>query len=407
MNINTKKEWNKMENKEEFSKELVDASKLGLNQDRLNHLKQAIEKDIGKGTYDGGVFIVARHGRIAMHEAVGRTDMENDRKAEVEDVFFIMSITKQLTTTKVLMDVEHGKFTLTTPICEIIPEFGIKGKKRVTVGHLLTHTSGLNTEIPFGLSVRKLANIEAVVAAVSNERLLTLPGKMVSYNAIAAFSLLGVMVQRLDDKNRPFRQILKEDLFVPLGMKDTALGLPDEFKSRLVPVKVRDETPGLFEPLLLESMNALAREDTELPAGGAISTALDIFRFSEMLRRGGSLNNARILSPYTIKLATTIHTGDLTNNLFDYCREMYGWPIFPANLGLSFFIRGEGIFPTVQGLTTSPGTYAGLGAGSTMFWVDPERDLTFVFLSAGLLEEGHNVIRLQRLSDMVVASLMD
>jgi CubicO group peptidase (beta-lactamase class C family) len=396
-----------MENKEEFSKELVDASKLGLNQDRLNHLKQTIEKDIGKGTYDGAVYIVARHGKIAMHEAVGKTDMENDRKAEVDDVFFIMSITKQLTTTKVLMDVEQGKLTLTTPICEIIPEFGIKGKKRVTVGHLLTHTSGLNTEIPFGLSVRKLANIEAVVAAVSNERLLTLPGKMVSYNAVAAFSLLGVMVQRLDDKNRPFRQILKEDLFMPLGMKDTALGLPDEFKSRLVPVKVRDETPGLFEPLLLESMNALAREDTELPAGGAISTALDIFRFSEMLRRGGSLNNARILSPNTIKLATTIHTGDLTNHLFDYCREMYGWPIFPANLGLSFFIRGEGIFPAIQGLTTSPGTYAGLGAGSTMFWVDPERDLTFVFLSAGLLEEGHNVMRLQRLSDMVVASLMD
>ena len=83
------------------------------------------------------------------------------------------------------------------------------------------------------------------------------------------------------------------------------------------------------------------------------------------------------------------------------------WPDFPANLGLSFFIRGEGIFPSPQGLTTSPQTYAGLGAGSTMFWVDPQKDLTFVFLSAGLMEEGHNIMRLQRLSDMVVASLMD
>jgi CubicO group peptidase (beta-lactamase class C family) len=396
-----------MDNKEIFSAELVDASKVGLSQDRLNRLKRAIEKDIGGGMYDGAVFIVARHGRIAMHEAVGKTDKQNDREAKIDDIFFIMSITKQLTTTRVLMDVEEGKYSLTTPVSEIIPEFAIKGKQRVTLGHLLTHTSGLNTEIPFGLSVRKLANIEAVVAAVCNERLLTLPGKMVSYNAIPAFSLLGAMVQRLDEKNRPFRQILKEDIFEPLGMTDTALGLPDEFKSRIVPVKVRDETPGLFEPVLLESMNALAKEDTELPAGGAISTVLDIFRFSEMYRRGGIIDGVQILSPNMVQLATTIHTGDMINHLFDYCREMYDWPEFPANLGLSFFIRGEGIYPTFLGQATSPSTYAGLGAGSTMFWVDPERDLTFVFLSAGLLEEGHNLIRLQRLSDMVVASLMD
>ncbi|MFX1337789.1 MAG: serine hydrolase domain-containing protein [Promethearchaeota archaeon] len=394
-----------MLNNEEFSEEIVEASKIGLNHDRLSRLKNAIEKDIVKGTYDGAVFIVARHGKIAMHEAVGKTDMKNDRKAHIDDIFFIMSITKQLTTTRVLMDIEQGKFMLTTPVCEIIPEFSIKGKQRVTIGNLLTHTSGLNTEIPFGLSVRKLADIEAVVAAVSNERLLTLPGKMVSYNAIPAFSLLGGIVQRLDENNRPFRQILKDDLFIPLGMKETALGLPDEFKSRIVPVKVRDQTPGLFDPILLESMNALAKEDTELPAGGAVSTVLDVFRFSEMYRRGGTLNGIQILSPNTIKLATTIHTGDLINHLFDYCREMYGWPEFPANLGLSFFIRGKGIFPTFLGQTTSPETYAGLGAGSTMFWIDPVRDLTFVFLSAGLLEEGHNLMRLQRLSDMVVASL--
>ncbi len=391
----------------DFSAKIVEAQEVGLYPDRLNLLKQAIEKDTEKGTYDGAVFIVAREGKIAMHEAVGKTDLANNRQAKLDDVFFIMSITKQLTTTKVLMDFEQGKFQLTTPICEIIPEFGIKGKQRVTVYHILTHTSGLNTELPFGLPVDQVGNIETVVAAICNERLFALPDILVSYNAIAAFSLLGAIVQRLDEKNRPFRQILKEDLFDPLSMKDTALGLPDRLKSRIVPVKVRDETPGLFEPLLLESLNILATEETELPSGGAVSTALDIFRFSEMLRRGGTFNGARILSAETIELATTIHTGNMPNHLFDYCREMYGWPVYPANLGLSFFIRGYGIFPTPQGLTTSPGTYAGLGAGSTTFWVDPERDLSFVFLSAGLLEEGHNIMRLQRLSDMVVAALID
>jgi CubicO group peptidase (beta-lactamase class C family) len=396
-----------MDNGEDFSSEVVPAQKVGLDPERLNRLKRTIERDTEEGIYDGAAFIVARHGKIAMYEAVGKTDLEKNRQAKVDDVFFIMSITKQLTTTKVLMDIEQGKFTLNTPICEVIPEFGIKGKQKVTIGHILTHTSGLNTELPFGLPIDQVGNIEAVTAAMSNERLLVLPGRMVSYNAIAAFSLLGAIVQRLDERRRPFRQILREDVFEPLGMKDTALGLPERLKSRIVPVKVRDKTPGLFDPLLLESLNFLATEETELPAGGAVSTVLDIFRFSEMLRRGGTLNRVRLLSPDMVKYATTIHTGDLPNHLFDYCREMYGWPVFPANLGLSFFIRGEGIFPTPLGLTTSPATFGGLGAGSTVFWVDPSRDLTYVFLSAGLLEEGHSIMRHQRLSDMVVAAVMD
>jgi CubicO group peptidase (beta-lactamase class C family) len=335
-----------MDNGEDFSSEVVLAQKVGLDPERLNRLKRTIERDTEEGIYDGAAFIVARHGKIAMYEAVGKTDLEKNRQAKVDDVFFIMSITKQLTTTKVLMDIEQGKFTLNTPICEVIPEFGIKGKQKVTIGHILTHTSGLNTELPFGLPIDQVGNIEAVTAAMSNERLLVLPGRMVSYNAIAAFSLLGAIVQRLDERRRPFRQILREDVFEPLGMKDTALGLPERLKSRIVPVKVRDKTPGLFDPLLLESLNFLATEETELPAGGAVSTVLDIFRFSEMLRRGGTLNRVRLLSPDMVKYATTIHTGDLPNHLFDYCREMYGWPVFPANLGLSFFIRGEGIFPT-------------------------------------------------------------
>jgi CubicO group peptidase (beta-lactamase class C family) len=74
---------------------------------------------------------------------------------------------------------------------------------------------------------------------------------------------------------------------------------------------------------------------------------------------------------------------------------------------LGFFLRGEGEFPMPMGLTTSPGTFAGLGAGSTIFWVDPERDLTFVCFTAGLLEEGPSFLRFQRLSDLVVAAVVD
>jgi CubicO group peptidase (beta-lactamase class C family) len=372
----------------------------------LLKLKRVIEEDTAKGLYDGAAFLVAREGTVVMHEAVGHSDLASGRKAKMDDVFFIMSITKQLTAVRVLMAIEEGKFTLTTPVKDVIPEFGIKGKQNITVAHILTHTSGLNSEIPFTLPIDRLGSIEDVAAALSNERLLFMPGTIVNYNPVTAHAIVAAMVQRRDEKRRPFRAILAEDLFAPLGMQETALGLPERLKKRIVPVVVRDTTPGLFDPLLIEGMNYIVAEDTELPSGGAVSTVHDVFLFAEMLRRGGQLNGTRVLSPETVELATTNQTGALPNHLMSYMREMYGWPEIPAYLGLTFFVRGKGLFPTPLGLNTSPRTFGGLGAGSTVFWVDPERALTYVFLSAGLMEDGHSIMRHQRLSDMVVASVV-
>jgi len=385
--------------------DLSDAGKHGFDPDRLLKLKQAIEADTSQAVYDGAEVLVARGGSIVMHEAIGHTNLAENRKAAISDTYFIMSLTKQMTVARVLMDIENGKFELTTPVAEIIPEFGIKGKQNITVWHILTHTSGINTEVPFTLPLDKIADIETVTAALSNERLLYLPGSIVTYNAITAHAVVSVMVQRLDEKKRPFRRIMAEDIFEPLGMKQTALGLPEHLKERLVPIVMRDKTPGLFDAEVIESLNFLITEASELPAGGAVSTANDVFLFAEMLRRGGELNGHRILSPASIRAATTNQTGEMTNHLMDYMREMYGWPSFPAYLGLSFFLRGDGIFPSPFGLQTSPGTYGGLGAGSTIFWVDPERDLIFVCLSAGLMEEGKSFLRFQRLSDLVVSAL--
>jgi len=386
---------------------LAHSKELGFDPDALHRLVRSMEEDITREIYDGAVFIVALHGEIAIHKAIGHTDLANKRTAGKDDVFHLMSITKQLTTAIVLAAIDRGDFSLTTKISEVIPDFGVKGKQNVTVGHLLTQTSGLNTELPFLVPLDQVANIHGLVTAVCNERLHHLPGKMVSYNATTAHAVLAEMVCRLDETKRPFRQILDDDLFKPLGMKDTSLVLRPDLAERRVPIVARYATPGLFEPAMLESSNYLFTEETEFPAGGAIGTVSDIFRFTEMLRRGGELDGNRILSPSIVKTALTNQTGTLPNDIFDYAREMRGWPEWPAYIGLSFFLRGEGIFPTPMGITTSPGTFSGQGTGSTIFWVDPERDLTFVCFTAGVIEDGDNILRFQKLSDMVVASVVE
>lgn len=250
-------------------------------------------------------------------------------------------------------------------------------------------------------------DIRELVKAASAERIFRRPGRVVSYNAMTAQAVLAEMVCRLDAKERRFPQLLREEVFEPLGMGDTSLVLRADLKSRRVPIVARYTREGLFDPKMLESMNMMFTDKAEFPAGGAIGTASDLFRFTEMLRRGGELDGVRLLSKSILAQALTNQTGALPNDIFDYAREMRGWPDFPAHIGLTFFLRGEGLFPTPMGHLTSPGTYSGQGAGSTLFWVDPIRDLTFICLSAGVLEDSDSILRFQRLSDLVVSAVRD
>ena len=379
---------------------------LGLDPAKLDRLSAAVRRDIDEERYDGAALVVGRGGAVAMQEALGFADRATRRKARADDVFCIFSVTKQLTAATVLARFERGELRPTTPVADIIPEFGVKGKQRVTVAHLLTHTGGMSAGLP-PIPMDQIGNLEAAVAAICDQGVESIPGKEVSYSPITAHSVLGEIVRRVDGGKRRFRDILAAEVLEPLGMKDTWLGLRRDLAQRRVPVVVRDRSPGLFPAELLEAFNDLITEEAEIPGAGAISTAGDIFRFAEALRRGGELDGARILSPAMLGLATTNHTGLMPNNLWNYAREMRGWDEFPAFLGLGFFLRGSGIFPMYFGTMASPRTFGGVGAGSTMFWVDPERDLTFVCLTAGLLEETRNIDRFQRLSDLLFAAVVD
>jgi CubicO group peptidase (beta-lactamase class C family) len=379
---------------------------VGLDPNRLGRLTSAIKDDIARAKYDGAVFIVARGGKIAMHEALGFTERKTGRVARTDDVFLIFSVTKALTAAAVLMRVDRGDLSLTTRVADVIPEFGCKGKHRVTIAQLMSHTAGMSAGLP-PVAMELLGNQEAMVAAICQMGIEAVPGERVSYSPIVAHSILAEVVRRVDGGKRRFRDILADDVFKPLGMKDTALGLRKDLAPRRVSVVVRDRSEGMFPPEMLEAFETIITEESEIPAAGAFSTTSDLFLFAEALRVDGEPEGARILSPAIIRMATTNHTGTRRNGLWDYALEMRGWDEFPAFLGLTFFLRGVGVFPHWFGNLNSPRTFGAVGAGSTLFWVDPERDLTFVCLTAGLLEESRSVDRFQRLSDLVSSAVTD
>lgn len=381
-----------------------DPGEVGIDPARLRRLPAAVARDVQAGRYDGAVIAVSRRGRLVLHEAIGYAHRESARAARTDDWFAILSLTKALTNVLVLSRFERGDLQLTTPVVEILPEFGMLGKQRITIAQLLGHMGGLG-----GMPVAPpevWPNLEAAVAFVCASPPQGRPGTAVSYSGLSAHAILGEVLRRLDGAKRPYRQIMHEDLFQPLGMRDAWLGRRADREARRVPIVVRDRRPGLLPAPMLEAHNELLHEGSEMPGVGVFSTAHDFHRFAEMLRRGGELDGQRILSPLTVDLATTNFTGEKVNDLWTVAREDRGWPDFPAFLSPGFSLRGTGIFPHPFGTLASPRTFGQIGAGSTLFWVDPARELTFVALTAGLMEESYSVERWQRLSDIALSSIV-
>lgn len=382
------------------------AASAGFDPGRAAHFLDAIQQDIDRDTIDGAVVMVARRGKIAIQAALGYADRAAGRAMSLGSVFCTFSILKQLSNVALLQKIDRGDAAYTTLVSDIIPEYGLKGKGGTTVADLLLHRAGLPFEAP-PLPPEQLGNIQAVTAYACNLVPETVPGTTIRYSAVIGHSVMAEIVRRLDGGTRSFSRIMEQDVLTPLRMADTSYGARADLVGRRVPVVVKDRRPGMFVPEALEGLGAGMTEGVETPAGAGLTTAADYLRFAEACRLGGVLDGQRILSPAIMRLATTDATGTQPNTLWDYAREMRRWPEIPSHFGLGFYLRGHGVFPTAFGTMASPETFGGIGAGSNCFWIDPRSETSYVFLSAGLMEDSFSWERHQRYADLVHAALVD
>lgn len=378
-----------------------------LDQERLTHLRGVIADDIAAGRYFGAVIAVARAGQLGLHEAIGHADEAHSRPLRLDSVFSIFSVTKAITNVLALRAIELGRFALTTRISDLVPEFSGGLRNQITVHHLLTHTSGL----PIVFAIKPdmcIDRLDEMVAAVcANIHPEEPPGGRVAYSPLANHVLLGEALRRTDPKRRSYRAIVQEDLLAPLKMRDTSVGLRRDLRARHVMPEFRGNYP-ITHPghSNLGPNGAFQEEHAEMPWVGVASTVPDIFRFAEMLRQRGVLDGARILAPATVELATRNWTEEKPNELYKALFAQRDWPPAPAYLGLGFALRGTAMCHHLYGTLTSSGTFGNYGAGSALYWVDPVRELTFVCLSAGVMNSLDNVERFQRLSDIAVSAAL-
>ena len=390
----------------------ADAHALGFDLARLERVPRRVEADIETGRCNGVALRVARHGQVVIDLCEGYADRDAGMPLEPDSVFHLLSLSKALTATVALKLIEDGVFQLTTPIAEVVPEFGRVDKQAINVFHLLTQSGGLPMDTP-GVASEVIANLEQYAAWTFDRPAACRAGEQVAYSVLVAHSVLGLFMQRA--AGRSFNELMHEHLYAPLAMRDTAFGPRADLMARRCPLQA---APYLLSPDHQHAATIAATHIARItgyattphavvPGGGAFSTLSDMFRLVEMLRRGGELDGQRILSPAMIELLARNHTGTMPNQIFKWLFAGRAWLECPAYLGLGFWGRGETPTPGPFGTLNSPRTFGGIGRGTTLFWVDPARDLSLVLLTTGLMDEADNFVRYQTLSDLVVSSLVD
>src|SRR5260370_323564 len=260
----------------------------------------------------GAVTVVATRDSVLRMDAQGWADPEHKSFMRVDSIFWIDTTSKPITATAVLMLIEAGKLSLDDPISKYIPELGglktAGGKtQRNTLRHLLTHTSGMGeTTDEEAKAARTLSD---PVPALASKHLAFQPGSQSKYWQSGILTL-GRIVEIVS--GLPFEVFLRTRIFDPLGMKDTTFYLTEAQMPRwVIPAKREGEQLLPAEIALLYGHLPTWRDHYPASNGGLFSTAPDYTRFAQMLLSGGVFDGRRYLTAESVRMMSTVQTGDL------------------------------------------------------------------------------------------------
>lgn len=295
-----------------------------------------------------------------------------------ESIFFLASVTKPIVATALMRLVDAGSVDLDAAVQSYVSAFRGAGKERVTVRHVLTHTAGI-ADLDPDLLRRQRPSADRMLALVCSSDLRFEPGTRYEYCS-ASFFLLAEIMARVT--GLPFPAALGRLVLDPAGMADTSFD-PRYARSRIVTVEGVPLRNFIVRELTLRF---LAR--ATLPGGGLFGTAADLLSFGGALLRSFSSSEGFLSGSAATEMTTEQTTGILEISADGATRDpryALGWgkprpdgsipsvvPIMEADL------EGDGPVPWVP---ASPSAFTHGGATGTRLWVDPERDLVFVFLT--------------------------
>jgi methyl acetate hydrolase len=343
----------------------------------------------------GVVAVAATDKEIIYEGAYGKRDLGKDDPMTTDSVFWIASMTKAITCTAAMQLVEQGKLSMDEPIASVLPELAapkvLEGfdengapklrdaKRPITLKLLMTHTAGFcygdiwNADMGKHMEQAGIPGIITCENKALTTPLASEPGEKWEYGINIDF--VGKAVEAVSGSK--LDAYLRDNVFAPLGMKDTGFKLGPDQRARLVGMHAR-QPDGSLVPIPFE----LTQEpEFHMGGGGLYGTAPDYIRFVRALLNGGNLDGNRILKPETVKMMGQNHIGDLNVTKLKtaappYSNDVDLYPEQDKKWGLSFLINTK---KTAEG--RSPGSLAWAGLANTYFWLDPTLGVGGVILT--------------------------
>ena len=373
--------------------ETAETDNAGMSSVRLERLEHLNQRYVDEGKLAGAMTMVARHGKIVHLSAAGSYGIDDDKPLSEDTLFRIYSMTKPITAVALMMLYEEGGFQLSDPVSKFLPQFkNMKvwnegrledAQREMTMHHLLTHTAGLSygagksefDQAYQEADLLRTEDLDEFIERIAKLPLAHEPGERWTYGL--SYDVLGAVAEKISGQN--YAEFLKAQIFEPLEMDDTFFYLPGDKRDRFPTNHVWNyETSELAVFPDDDPLNHSYNGSMFYAGGhGLVSTIGDYMKFLEMLRRGGSLNGVRLLSPKTIQFMTTNHLPAATSSATSGASTTLDLPGVAKGLGFGI---GFGVFgdPAIAGIISSPGTYFWGGHAGTIFWVDPEEDLVAI-----------------------------
>jgi methyl acetate hydrolase len=336
----------------------------------------------------GAVALVVNRDRVVYHEAFGKLNEKNNVPMPKDAIFNIASMTKPVTSVAIMMLVEEGKIRLDDEASKYLPSLAslpvlaavdVKGgtyatkpaRRPITIRQLLTHTSGIG----YGFSDAGVALAQQKLRAQDGEApLVHEPGARWTYGA--STKVLGDIIVRIT--GRPLDQYVAARILQPLGMTDTSYAVPAAKRARVVTVHSR------VDGRWVEAANSDAPPPVTIRGdGGLYSTASDYALFIRALLNGGTLGQALLIRPQTLRDMTRNQIGSLVVPLQPSTNLALSKP-FPLGAGRDKWGLGFQLATTRDRKARSVGSYSWAGIYNTEFWVDPQKRIGAVLMMQAL-----------------------
>ena len=331
-----------------------------------------------------------RHnGTVVLNRAIGHAwgngpddPADADRVAvSTSTPFCVYSAAKAISTTVVHMLVEREAFSLDDRVCDYLPSYTGHGKERTTIRHVMTHSAGVPFATGPRADVRRVNDSDYTRARLSEFKPIHRPGLVHIYHGVTWGPLVREIVSAATGRN--IREILATEILDPLGFRWTNYGVAEADVPLVAPSYVTGKP--LPAPIAAALRTALGGTMTQIipfsntpvfltsvvPSSSTVSTADELSRFAEILRRGGELDGVRVMRPDTLAAAVRP------------CRRLrpdVATGLAPIRWGTGFMLGSKRFGPFGADAAAA---FGHTGLTNVAIWADPARGLAAGLISSG------------------------